>query len=167
MHRYSRAMSSRRDELVTELQATLTQAVADAILVQQAVADRLGLGLADFKCLTALLEQGSATAGELMQRTSLTSGAVTRMIDRLERAGWVRRVHDTVDRRRVIVEPIPERLRAVDALFAGMAAGWDTALVDYDETQLRLLLDLFGRMRALARQQAQAIRDASQSTTET
>jgi DNA-binding MarR family transcriptional regulator len=140
------------------LQATLTQAVADAILVQQAAADRLGLTLVDFKCLTALLEQGSATAGELMQRTGLTSGAVTRMVDRLERAGWVQRTHDTVDRRRVIVEPVKARLGEIEPLFAGMAAGWNTALADYDEAQLKLLLDLFERMRTLAREQAAAIR---------
>ncbi|MFG2102712.1 MarR family winged helix-turn-helix transcriptional regulator [Micromonospora echinaurantiaca] len=151
-------MSRARQELLLELQATLTQAVADAILVQQAAADRLGLGLADFKCLTALTEQGSATAGEIAQRTGLTSGAVTRMIDRLERAGWVRRRHDTVDRRRVIVEPVPARLAEIEPLFAGMAAGWSAALADYDDAQLRMLIDLFGRMRALARQQAAAIR---------
>lgn len=151
-------MSRSRQTLIAELQATLTQAVTDAILVQQAVADRLGLGLADFKCLTALLEQGSATAGDLMQRTGLTSGAVTRMIDRLERGGWVRRVHDTVDRRRVIVEPVHTRLGEVEPLFEGMTAGWNTALADYDESQLRLLLDLFGRMRTLAREQAAVIR---------
>ncbi|SCG48440.1 DNA-binding transcriptional regulator, MarR family [Micromonospora echinaurantiaca] len=151
-------MSRARQELLLELQATLTQAVADAILVQQAAADRLGLGLADFKCLTALTEEGSATAGEIAQRTGLTSGAVTRMIDRLERAGWVRRRHDTMDRRRVIVEPVPARLAEIEPLFAGMAAGWSAALADYDDAQLRLLIDLFGRMRALARQQAAAIR---------
>lgn len=151
-------MSRARQELLLELQATLTQAVADAILVQQAAADRLGLGLADFKCLTALTEEGSATAGEIAHRTGLTSGAVTRMIDRLERAGWVRRRHDTVDRRRVIVEPVPERLAEIEPLFAGMAAGWSAALADYDDAQLRMLIDLFGRMRALARQQAAAIR---------
>ena len=136
------------------------QAVADAILVQQAAADRLGLNLVDFKCLTALLEKGSATAGELMQRTGLTSGAATRMIDRLERAGWVRRVHDPTDRRRVIVEPVLERLGAADSVFAGMAAGWEAAVADYDEAQLRLLIDLFGRMRVLARKQSQAIRNS-------
>ncbi|WP_433219343.1 MarR family winged helix-turn-helix transcriptional regulator [Dactylosporangium sp. CS-047395] len=151
-------MSRSRQALMADLQATLTQAVADAILVQQAAADRLGLPLADFKCLTALLEQGTATAGELMQRTGLTSGAVTRMVDRLERAGWVRRTHDTVDRRRVIVEPVAARLGEIEPLFAGMATGWNTALAGYDEAQLHLLLDLFQRMRALAREQAAAIR---------
>lgn len=153
-------MSRSRRSLEAELQVTLTQAMAEGILVQQAVADRLGLALSDFKCLTALLEDGTATAGDLARRTGLTSGAVTRMVDRLERSGWVRRTHDRVDRRRVIVEPVPERLDEVEPLFAGMAAGWSAALADYDEDQLLLLLDLFGRMRALAREQAALIRDA-------
>jgi len=157
-------MSRSRQELIDQLQVTLTQAVADAILVQQAAADRLGLGLSDFKCFTALLEDGSATAGQLADRTGLTSGAVTRMIDRLERSGWVRRVHDPADRRRVIVEPVQQRLAEVQPLFAGMAAGWSAALDDYDERQLRLLLDLFGRMRSLARHQADAIKSTPAST---
>ncbi|HLI00346.1 MAG TPA: MarR family transcriptional regulator, partial [Acidimicrobiales bacterium] len=74
-----------------------------------AVADRLGMTATDFTCLTVLLNDGPASAGELAERAGLTSGAVTGLVDRLERGGWVRRVPDPADRRRVIVEPLLHR----------------------------------------------------------
>lgn len=74
-----------------------------------AIADRLGMAATDFTCLTVLLNDGPASAGELAERAGLTSGAVTGLVDRLERGGWVRRVPDPADRRRVIVEPLLHR----------------------------------------------------------
>jgi DNA-binding MarR family transcriptional regulator len=148
-----------RAALLTRLQVELTQTISDGILFQQAVADRLGLSLSDFKCLTALGETGQATAGDIATRTGLTTGAVTRMIDRLERAGWVVREHDRADRRRVIVRPVPDRQAEVWPLFQGMSAGWSKALADYPDEQIVLVLDLFGRMREIAREQAALIRE--------
>lgn len=143
------------------LETELTQTIADGILLQQAVADRIGLGLADFKCLTALAETGQATAGDIATRTGLTTGAVTRMIDRLERAGWARRESDRHDRRRVIVTPVPERLTEIAPLFRGMSTAWTEALAGYDDEQITMILGLFERMRAVAREQAALIRQTS------
>ena len=56
-----------------------------------AVATRLGMGQTDLTCLTVLIREGPATPGWIVDRTGLTSGAVTGVIDRLERAGWVER----------------------------------------------------------------------------
>lgn len=74
-----------------------------------AVADHLGMGTTDFSCLTVLLLEGPLTAGALAERSGLTTGAVTGLVDRLERGGWVRRLADPGDRRRVIVEPVLAR----------------------------------------------------------
>ena len=83
----------------------------------QTVAIRFGLSESDIETLEALIDMGATTAGRLSELTGLTSGAVTRVIDRLEQAGYVRRVPDPADRRRVIVEVVPEqdRGRPVDA----------------------------------------------------
>jgi DNA-binding MarR family transcriptional regulator len=70
-----------------------------------AVTERMGLNRTDGRCIDLLEERRRLTAGELAQATGLTTGAVTAVIDRLERAGWARRVRDHVDRRRVLVEP--------------------------------------------------------------
>ncbi len=147
-----------RAALLQRLQAELTQTISDGILLQQAVADRLGLGLSDFKCLTALADTGHATAGDIATRTGLTTGAVTRMVDRLEHAGWVTRETDRDDRRRVIIRPVPARQAEIGPLFKGMSTAWAHALADYPDEQITLILDLFARMRDVAREQAALIR---------
>ena len=80
-------------------------------LFGQTVAIRFGLSESDIEALEVLIDSGAATAGKLSDLTGLTTGAVTRVIDRLEQAGYVRRVPDPTDRRRVIVELVPERMR--------------------------------------------------------
>jgi DNA-binding MarR family transcriptional regulator len=139
----------------------MEQTIADGILLQQAVADRLGLSLGDFKCLTALGGMDTATAGDVAAHTGLTTGAATRMIDRLERGGWVRREHDSRDRRKVIVRPVPEKVAQIGPLFTGMAQAWAHALAEYDDDQIAMMLDLFQRMRKVAREQAARIREGA------
>jgi DNA-binding MarR family transcriptional regulator len=78
-----------------------------------AVADSLGMGTTDFACLIVLLVDGPVSAGGLAERTGLTTGAITGLVDRLERAGWVERVSDPSDRRRVIVEAVTARADAM------------------------------------------------------
>src|SRR6185436_13668257 len=84
----------------------------------QTVAIRFGLSESDVDALELLIDTGAATAGRLAELMGLTTGAVTRVIDRLERAGYVRRVPDPTDRRRVIVELVPEKMAAVEATMA-------------------------------------------------
>ena len=84
----------------------------------QTVAIRFGLSESDVEALEVLLDTGAATAGRLSELMGLTTGAVTRVIDRLEQAGYVRRVPDPADRRRVIVELVPEKMAAVEATMA-------------------------------------------------
>src|SRR3954471_7025134 len=84
----------------------------------QTVAIRFGLTESDVEALEVLIDTGAATAGRLSELMGLTTGAVTRVIDRLEQAGYVRRVPDPADRRRVIVQPVPEKLAAVEAMMS-------------------------------------------------
>jgi DNA-binding MarR family transcriptional regulator len=70
------------------------------------VTGRLGLGFREYQCLEAL-RGGPVTAGRIAVETGLSTGAVTGMLDRLERAGCVRRRKDRFDRRRVLVECTP------------------------------------------------------------
>src|SRR5690242_14179462 len=138
-------MSSRRSpqpvvraRMLGELARAAQQAATDGIMFHQAVADRLGLHVSDLRCLNILLEAGPVPAGEIGERTGLTTGAVTRMVDRLERAGYVRRQSDPADRRRVLVSPVPERMATIGPMYAGMATAWAAAMNDYDDEQLGL-----------------------------
>ena len=70
-----------------------------AVLLHHAVAEHLGLGPTDHKCLDLLRERGAMTGSALGAITGLTSGAITGVVARLERAGYLRREPDPHDRR--------------------------------------------------------------------
>jgi DNA-binding MarR family transcriptional regulator len=70
-----------------------------------AVAAYLGVNRTDLRCIDLVdLRGGSMSAGDLAASTGLSTGAVTAMLDRLEKAGYLRRVRDPDDRRRILVE---------------------------------------------------------------
>ncbi|OXM62269.1 MULTISPECIES: MarR family transcriptional regulator [Amycolatopsis] len=71
------------------------------------VARQAGLSPTEYRCLRLIVRAGRPlTAGQLAQRAALSTGAVTGVLDRLERAGQVRRTGDPADRRKVLVEPV-------------------------------------------------------------
>ena len=78
---------------------------------EQAVAEQLGLNRTDLNVIMLLHDAISMTAGEIAQATSLTTGAVTAVIDRLERNGFARRERNSADRRCVVVKLAPQRRR--------------------------------------------------------
>ena len=154
-------MAQGRRALLDQLMAAAPQLVMDGLGFHSAVAERLGLSLTDLRYLNVIANAGPLTAGELAGHSGLTTGAVTRLVDRLVRDGFVRRSHDTQDRRRVIIEAVPERMAAVGPMYEGMAGAWREVLDRYDEEQLRTILDLFTRMREVSRREADQVRSAS------
>ena len=93
-----------------------------------------------------LLDSGAATAGRLSELMGLTSGAVTRVIDRLEQAGYVRRIPDPADRRRVIVELVPEKMAAIQATMASSATRARPRSERYSDAELAVIDDFLTRM---------------------
>ena len=97
--------------------ALLGREFATAIVVfHEAVGRLLGLSAVERKCLDVLRRLGPVTAGTIGEHTGLTTGAVTGLMDRLEKAGYVRRERDPHDRRKVVVELLPNE--QMDALLA-------------------------------------------------
>lgn len=89
-----------------------------AVLRHAQIAEKMGLSGTDHKALDlASRAEGPLTAGEIAKLTGLSTGAVTGVIDRLERAGFVRRVRDLKDRRKVLVEVLPLDEEKVAPLF--------------------------------------------------
>jgi len=125
----------------------------------QTVAIRFGLSESDVEALSVLLDTGAATAGRLSELMGLTSGAVTRVIDRLEQAGYVRRIPDPADRRRVIVELIPEKMAAVQATMAQFGEKSASELRRYSDAELAVIDDFLTRMAEVTRDEANALRD--------
>jgi DNA-binding MarR family transcriptional regulator len=118
-------------------------------LFSQAVAERIGMHSTDIETMDLLNTLGPMTAGELSRRTGLSSGATTRLIDRLEHAGLVRRSPDATDRRRVIIEPAYENLDELAVLFDPMADGIAKILSSYTTEQLDAFLEFIARCNAL------------------
>jgi DNA-binding MarR family transcriptional regulator len=125
----------------------------------QTVAIRFGLSESDVEALSVLLDTGAATAGRLSELMGLTSGAVTRVVDRLEQAGYVRRVPDPADRRRVIVELIPEKMAAVQATMAQFGEKTASEMGRYSDAELAVIDDFLTRMASVTRDEANALRD--------
>src|SRR6185295_2418623 len=78
-------------------------------------AERLGVGATDFDALVLLDTGGPLAAGRIAEAMAITTGAVTGLVDRLERAGWVQRTRHEADRRQVLIELAPARREQLDA----------------------------------------------------
>jgi DNA-binding MarR family transcriptional regulator len=113
----------------------------------QAVADAMGLNRTDMRCLDILDREGSMPAGRLAAATGLTTAAITTVIDRLERAGYARRVRDAADRRRVLVELTPAARRTAGRFYEPHAALAESLYDRYTQEEIELLLEFvrFGR----------------------
>src|SRR5260370_22350062 len=86
------------------------------VLFHHAVAERLGLGPTDHKCLDLLRERGAMAGSDLSAITGLTSGAITGVVARLERAGYLRREPDPHDGRKQILRLALERAHIQDVI---------------------------------------------------
>ncbi len=84
-----------------------------SIQMHEAIGRKAGLSGTDHKYLGFLIEKGQMTAGELAQLTGLTTGAVTGLIDRLEKKKYVKRKFAEDDRRKVLIEPNTKNIMSV------------------------------------------------------
>lgn len=138
-----------RSSLVGRVADGAREIATDGIVMHQAIADRLGLHITDLRCLNLLSMAGPSTAGEIAERTGLTTGAVTRMIDRLVKSGHVTRVHDESDRRRVIIDLVPERGAEIAPLYADIAKSWSKLMEQYSTDEIAFIADLFAKMHTM------------------
>jgi DNA-binding MarR family transcriptional regulator len=114
-----------------------------SIFLHQAIASKIGLNVTDTRCfeLMSRYSQPPLTAGDLARATGLTTGAVTGILDRLEKAGLVERFRDPSDRRKVFVRPRPEALQRIGHLYQGLAAASLKLASSYSTKELRLISD--------------------------
>jgi DNA-binding MarR family transcriptional regulator len=115
-----------------------------AVFFHDAVAEQIGLSAIEEKTLL-MLSGGHLTAGEIATNTGLTTPSVTSLIDRLELKGFVRRVRDTADRRRVYVEADPKKLGELMQVFGSMQGQFDDLLAPYTDDQLTTITDYLTR----------------------
>lgn len=102
----------KQDTVVAVRKATQHYAYT-ALQLHEKIARQAGFSGTDHKYLGFILQKGPLTAGELALLTGLTTGAVTGLIDRFEKKKLVRRTCDNTDRRKVIVVPDAEKIKAL------------------------------------------------------
>jgi DNA-binding MarR family transcriptional regulator len=147
-----------REQLAAEIHGGFQRNSALSVLLSQTIADKVDLAATDLECMSFLQQDGPMTAGRLAELTGLTSGAVTRLIDRLESRKYVRRRSDPNDRRRVVVELNPAYIKDFER-FYGPMAGESVALLDkYSDAQLELIAGLLAQMTDFARRHAERIK---------
>lgn len=150
---------AKRRDLMAALDAAMREASGLSVLYSHAVAARLGINGTDIECLDYIAANGKVTAGALAERTGLTTGAITGVIDRLEEAGLACRERDPEDRRKVLVRALPAARDRVLPLFTPMQRAAAAALSDFGDDELALLLRFFTRAREAAIAAAKELRE--------
>jgi DNA-binding MarR family transcriptional regulator len=112
-----------------------------SVLFHAVVAEQFGLHTTDLKALDIIIKSGKMTAGQLAKMTRLTTGAVTGVVDRLEKAGFVRRVLDPIDRRRIFVELAPDTIEKMAPVFAPIQKQTKSFLEKYSDAELAVIAD--------------------------
>lgn len=152
---------SAKQELLAAGERVYREYLTAMILHGQAAAEVLDLHPTDLYGLNVLGVAGPLTAGQLAQQTGLTTGAATRLIDRLEGAGYVRRRRDPSDRRRVIVEAVPERAQQIQQAFEPARRRLGEVFASYRIEQLQTLFDYFARATPALRDATTEMREAA------
>jgi DNA-binding MarR family transcriptional regulator len=110
-----------------------------------AAIELLGINRTDLRCMDILGMRAPLTAGQLAEGTGLTTGAVTAVIDRMERAGWVRRLRDSADWRRVLVEPTEKAFRESATIWGPVGEDFKRLMARYSADELGVILDYLRR----------------------
>jgi DNA-binding MarR family transcriptional regulator len=144
------------DELISEFRTAGNQDSA----FDNLAAERLGVNRTDLHAINTIENSGGLTAGELAAATGLTTGAVTGVIDRLERAGYARRVPDPTDRRRVKVEVTPKFYSRADKIWGPMAADWASRLGRrFTAEELERVIEFLRSTNELSREHLERLRE--------
>ncbi|MFF0446506.1 MarR family winged helix-turn-helix transcriptional regulator [Streptomyces sp. NPDC004609] len=158
MTQKARAVADRRRRM-DELAEVSRRHMAAYVLFNQALADYLRLHPTDLQCFNLLgLEPGPVTTGRIAEMTGLTTGSATRLVDRLEQAGYVTRDRDTEDRRRVLVAPVPERMAEFGEIWRRLDGDWYALFEAYGSEDIDLLTSHMRRAVALSTAQIERLR---------
>ena len=149
---------SRKQELIRRVLLAGRENGTRAILFQQTVGQILGLSATDMKCLDVIHQSGPACPTQLSEITGLTTGAVTTLIDRLEKAELIERTPDPKDRRRTVLVPTRHALKKIPPFYESMAAAMAKLAGEYSEKELELLEDYFLKAGELFKRETEKLR---------
>jgi DNA-binding MarR family transcriptional regulator len=153
------ARRKQKQDLIGELISEFRVAGNQDSAFDNLAADRLGLNRTDLHCINIIENSGGLTAGELAKQAGLTTGAVTGVIDRLERAGYARRMTDPSDRRRVKLEVTPKFYARADKIWGPMASDWTSRLgARFTAEELELAIEFLRTTNELSSEHLERLR---------
>lgn len=119
-------------------------------LLDHAVAAALGIGRTDLRAMEVVSRGGPKTAGDLAEKLALSTGAVTALVDRMEKAGLLRRVRSAADRRQVLVELTLVAKRREAAIFGPLGKESALALSRYSDEERAVIIDFLRRAKNIS-----------------
>jgi len=129
-----------------------------SIFMHEAIARRAGLSGADHKYLGLILQHGQLTAGELARLTGITTGAVTHLIDRLEKKGLLKRQFSDDDRRKVIIVPdVPNSMSLLQPLFSDLQHKTAALLTSFSDAEVRTIQRYFIEAAAMMQEMTRTL----------
>lgn len=144
---------------VLEVLARVGRANSDAtVLFHSTIASLMDMHPTDYKTLGILERLGPMSAGQVARHCGLATASVTNLIDRLERKGFVRRARDPADRRRVLVEPVLDRVAASRELFASTRKSMARLFDRYSSSDLAVIADFLERNAERLREETRKLR---------
>ena len=143
---------TKRRELLTKLWDLGRKISTQTVFLHQAIAQSVGLNATDTKCIDLIISRpdGLATAGWLSDMTGLTTGAITHILDRLENRGFVERVRDTQDRRKIFIRVRTESLKPLMPRYEAIGKAYMTLAERYEDNDLQLICDYMERSSDVA-----------------
>jgi MarR family transcriptional regulator, organic hydroperoxide resistance regulator len=151
------AKDKNTDAGIYDLMTATRKLTRSSLMLQYAIAEKMNLNPSDAECIDFLMEMGPSTAGDLAKVTRLTTGAITSVIDRLEKAGFVKRQSDPNDRRKVVISLIPKKHEKGKQYYAAMAKDVYELFSGYNETKLKSLLQHSDALTAIFQKHAEKI----------
>ncbi len=151
-------MPQSRAELAAEVATEVPQFVNATVLLQLAVADQLGVPVVDLHCLSLVGSGTATTPTQIAERLGMTTGAVTKMLDRMEEQRLVRRTPNPGDRRGVLVEPRDDRADELARLYRPMADYLAERMAGWTDEQLGFLAGFARGSRDVAMAEAARMR---------
>lgn len=138
-----------RSEFIPSLIMEFRKFSTSIVLFNEGLASNLHLNATDLRCRELLSHTGPITAGKLSKLTHLTTGAITGVIDRLEKVNLVERIQDPNDRRRVIIQPVYDRDDELAELFKPLSDSLSNIFNQYDDKELTLLFKFWNDINEL------------------
>jgi len=156
----------KRPDLLTKLWDLGRKISTQTVFLHQAIAQSVGLNATDTKCIDLILSHpdGSVTAGRLSGITGLTTGAITHILDRLEKRSFIERVRNTEDRRKVFVRVRAKNLEPLIPKYEAIGKAYMALTEQYSDKELQLICEYLEKTSGVSERELAKIVAASRST---